>query len=144
MLWRSHHTCFAKSASLNNTRFLKPIPPSSFGLYNSSPFNPDNDIFDRSAQGANKAHSIIGFVSVTFNTFIRDSSKGVTIPLLIEWGRLTIQCPFWRLNCSKTTPKICVESIHMPVHGNCWKNWFCISYKTHSGSNTGIYFIHVR
>ena len=27
---------------------------------------------------------------------------------------------------------------------SCWKNWFCISYKTHSGSNTRIYFIHKR
>ena len=26
----------------------------------------------------------------------------------------------------------------------CWKNWFCISYKTHSGSNIRIYFIHER
>ena len=26
----------------------------------------------------------------------------------------------------------------------CRKNWFCISYKTHSGSNTRIYFIHER
>ena len=27
---------------------------------------------------------------------------------------------------------------------NCWKNWFCITYKTHSESNTRIYFIHER
>ena len=33
-----------------------------------------------------------------------------------------------------------IDNFKPPYYEKCWKNWFCISYKTHSG----FYFIHDR
>ena len=33
-----------------------------------------------------------------------------------------------------------IDNLKPPYYEKCWKNWFCISYKTHSG----FYFIHDR